>query len=58
MRQAFEQAGNQGEVPVLLTSPGIRPFVRTIVERFRSQTTVLSQNEVHPQMKLKTVAQV
>ncbi len=58
VRQAFEQAGNQGEVPVLLTSPGIRPFVRTIVERFRSQTTVLSQNEVHPQMKLKTVAQV
>ncbi len=58
VRSAFEQAGNQGEVPVLLTSPGIRPFVRTIVERFRSQTTVLSQNEVHPQMKLKTVAQV
>ncbi|MGH1353294.1 MAG: flagellar biosynthesis protein FlhA, partial [Methyloligellaceae bacterium] len=58
VRTAFEQAGNQGEVPVLLTSPGIRPFVRTIIERFRSQTTVLSQNEVHPQMKLKTVAQV
>ncbi len=58
VREAFEQAGNMGEVPVLLTSPGIRPFVRTIVERFRAQTTVLSQNEIHPQARLKTVAQV
>ncbi len=58
VRTAFEEAGKLGEVPVLLTSPGIRPFVRTIVERFRSQTTVLSQNEIHPQAKLKTVAQI
>ena len=47
-----------GEFPVILTSPGIRPFVRSIVERFRSQTPVLSQNEIHPQMKLKTIAQI
>lgn len=58
VRSAFEQAGNMGEVPVLLTSPGVRPFVRTIIERFRAQTTVLSQNEIHPLAKLKTIAQV
>ena len=58
VRASFEEAAAQGQAPVLLTSPGIRPFVRSIVERFRSQTPVLSQNEIHPQAKLKTVAQV
>ncbi len=58
VRDAFEEAAGKGEAPVLLTSPGIRPFVRSIVERFRAQTPVLSQNEVHPRAKLKTVAQV
>ena len=58
VREAFEAAAQAGELPVLLTSPGIRPFVRSIIERFRSQTTVLSQNEIHPQAKLKTVGQI
>jgi flagellar biosynthesis protein FlhA len=58
LRAAFEEASEQGEAPVLLTSPAIRPFVRQIVERFRPQTPVLSQNEVHPQAKLKTVGKV
>lgn len=57
-RDAFEAAAVQGEAPVLLTSAGIRPFVRSIIERFRAHTPVLSQNEVHPRAKLKTVAQV
>lgn len=56
VRDRFEEAALQGEIPVLLTSPGIRPFVRSIVERFRAHTTVMSQNEVHARVKLKTVA--
>ncbi len=58
LRDAFEEAGEQGEAPVLLTSPAIRPFVRQIIERFRPQTPVLSQNEVHPQAKLKTIGKI
>ena len=58
VREALDQASKIGEFPIILTSPGIRPFVRSIVERFRSQTPVLSQNEIHAQMKLKTVAQI
>ena len=58
LRAAFEEASEQGEAPVLLTSPAIRPFVRQIIERFRPQTPVLSQNEVHPQAKLKTVGKI
>ncbi len=58
LRAAFDQAAHSGEVPVLLTSPAIRPYVRSIVERVRPQTVVMSQSEVHPQARLKTLAQV
>ena len=55
---AFEEAAMQGEVPALLTSPIVRPYVRSIIERFRAHTTVLSQNEIHTRTRLKTVASV
>ncbi len=58
VRERFEEAARQGEKPVLVTSPGIRPFVRSIVERFRTQTTVLSQSEIHPRARLKTVGSI
>jgi flagellar biosynthesis protein FlhA len=58
VRDRFEDAARQGEMPVLLTSAAIRPFVRSIVERFRSQTAVLSQAEIHPRARLKTVAAI
>jgi flagellar biosynthesis protein FlhA len=45
-------------VPVLLTSPTIRPFVRSIVERFRAQTVVMSQNEIHASVRLRTLGTV
>jgi len=58
VRQTFERFAVMGEVPVLLTSPGIRPFVRSIVERFRPLTVVISQAEVHPKAKIKTIGQI
>ncbi len=58
VRERFEEAARQGEAPVLVTSAGIRPFVRGIVERFRSQTSVLSQAEIHPRARLKTVGSI
>ena len=58
LRNTLERQAMMGESPVLLTSPGIRPFVRSIVERFRPMTVVMSQNEVHPKAKIKTVGQV
>jgi flagellar biosynthesis protein FlhA len=58
VRDGFERAAREGEAPVLVTSAAIRPFVRSLVERFRSQTTVLSQAEIHPRARLKTVGSV
>jgi len=58
VRDSFERAAREGEAPVLVTSAAIRPFVRPLVERFRAQTTVLSQSEIHPRARLKTVGGV
>jgi flagellar biosynthesis protein FlhA len=58
IREAFERAALSGESPVLLVSPGIRPYVRSLIERFRGQTPVMSQNEVHPRARLKTVGTI
>jgi flagellar biosynthesis protein FlhA len=58
IQTGFERAAQAGEIPVLITSPGIRPHVRSIIERFRPQTVVMSQNEVHPRIRLKTVGSV
>ena len=58
VREAFERAALNGDAAVLLTSPAIRPYVRSIIERFRGQTVVMSQNEIHPKARLKTVGMV
>ena len=58
IQSAYERAAQLGELPVLITSPSIRPHVRSIIERFRPQTVVMSQNEVHPRIRLKTVGSV
>jgi len=58
VRDNFERQAMLGENPVLLTGPQIRPFVRSIVERFRPMTMVMSQNEVHAKAKIKTLGQI
>ena len=58
VRERFEAAAREGEAPVLVTSSAVRPFVRGIVERFRAQTPVIAQSEIHPRTRLKTVGSV
>ncbi len=58
VRGAFERAAKAGETPVLLTSPTIRPFVRSLIERFRPSSVVMSQSEVHAKVRLKAMGQV
>lgn len=58
VRNAFDAAAAQGETPALVTSAGVRPFVRSLIERFRSQTIVMSQNEIHPKARLRALGAV
>jgi flagellar biosynthesis protein FlhA len=54
----FDELAFQGEAPILLVSPMVRPYVRSIMERFRPLTPVLSQNEIHVKAKIKTIGQL
>ena len=58
VRERYDELSAMGEIPVMLTSPAIRPYVRSVVERFRPQTVVMSQNEIHPKARIKTLGQV
>ena len=58
VRQAFDQAAQQGLVPVLLTSAAIRPFVQSLIGRFRPKTPVMSQNEIHPKARLRAAGSI
>ena len=58
VRSVFDRFAASGESPVLLTSPGIRPYVRSVIERFRPSTVVMSQNEIHPKARIKTLGNV
>lgn len=58
VRERFEDAARMGEMPVLVTSSAARPYVRSIVERFRRETPVLGQAEIHARMKLRTVGSI
>jgi flagellar biosynthesis protein FlhA len=58
VKRTFQQHSARGENPILLVNPSIRPYVRSVIERFRPSTVVMSQNEIHPKVKIKTLGQV
>jgi flagellar biosynthesis protein FlhA len=58
LRETYDRHAAQGEIPCLLTSPALRPFVRSIIERVRPATVVLSQNEIHPRARLRSLGAI
>ncbi|MFN6953185.1 MAG: flagellar biosynthesis protein FlhA [Acetobacteraceae bacterium] len=58
LRDALDAAAAAGEAPVLVCSGAVRAHVRAIVERFRPATPVLSQTEIHPRARIRTVGVV
>lgn len=58
INKSYEQAVMQGDIPVLLTSAYLRPYIRSMTERFKSSLAILSQNEIHPKARIKTLGQV
>lgn len=58
VRTTFDRLAATGEIPCILTNPTIRPFVRSIVERVRPATIVLSQNEIHTRARIRAIGTV
>ena len=57
-RDVFERQMMAGGRPVLLTSPSVRPYVRSLIERVLPQVAVLSQAELYAKARIKTVGTV
>jgi len=47
-----------GEMPALVTTAYVRSFVRSILERVRPAVVIMSQNEVHPKVKIRSLGQL
>ncbi|MDX2049581.1 MAG: flagellar biosynthesis protein FlhA [Rickettsiaceae bacterium] len=58
LRKSYDELTNRGITPVIITSSANRPFVRAVVERFRSKLFVMAQNEVHAKAKVRTLGVV
>lgn len=58
VKNVYDEQAIKGHIPVLLSSGMIRPYVRSIIERFRPSTVVMSQNEIHYKAKIKTLGMI
>ncbi len=58
LRASFDAAQAIGEMPVLLSSGGIRAHLRAVVERIRPSTPVLAQAEIFPRARIRTVGTI
>lgn len=54
-RQVFDNLGRQNESPVLITSAPLRPYVRSILERARPSTIIISQTELPAKIRLRAL---
>lgn len=58
VRQVYERYQQMGENPCLIVNPTLRPHLRSILERSRPSTIVLSQNDVHLKAKIRHIGHV
>lgn len=58
VNQVYDEQSAKNYSPVLLTNSIIRPYVRSIIERFKPHVVVMSQSEVHYKAKIRTLANI
>ena len=58
VKKIYDEQAAKGYIPILLTSSTIRPYVRSIIERFRPATVIMSQNEIHHRAKIRTLGMI
>lgn len=58
VRDTYDRLASEGQIPCLLTNPSLRPFVRSVIERVRPATVVLSQNEIHARARIKALGTI
>ncbi|MGC9323133.1 MAG: flagellar biosynthesis protein FlhA [Desulfomonilia bacterium] len=58
LNKEVNSVGKQGMVPILLTSPVSRSYVKRLSERYMPELVVLSHNEIPPEVTIKNMGMV
>ncbi len=58
IKSTFDIQNKQGNNPVLITSSYTRPYIRSIIAKFRPSTNVISQNELYYKTQTITLASI
>lgn len=53
-----ERMSEMGQMPILLCSPGVRMYIRHLIERYIPHVPVLSYNELEPTIEVQSVGVV
>jgi flagellar biosynthesis protein FlhA len=57
-KAVYDQLIGQGEIAIILVPANIRPYLREIIARFYPAVSVVSPNEIHPKIQIKTLNQI
>jgi len=58
LNKEVHNVGKQGLVPILLTSPVSRAYMKRLTERYLPDLVVLSHNEIPPEITIKNLGMV
>jgi flagellar biosynthesis protein FlhA len=58
VKEAMEGVLVKGQQPVVLCSPGVRPYLKRLTERFLPKLDILSYGEVEPDTEIRSLAEV
>lgn len=58
LNQNVEKITSEGQTAILLVTPMIRHHVKKLLDRFLPQVVVLSHNEISPQLRIRSVANI
>jgi flagellar biosynthesis protein FlhA len=52
--QVYNEQGKKGYIPVLVTSSKVRPYVKSLIDKFRLGISVISQDEIYNKITVQT----
>ena len=55
VKKGYQEQETKGYTPVLLTSPAIRPFVKSVMNTYKPSIVVMSRNEVYVKSNIRTL---
>lgn len=53
--ETYDRVATIGEMPILVTTAYVRLFVRLMLEKVKPAVVIMSQNEVHPKVKIRSL---